>query len=252
MARCVVHSADGLARAASLTAGPQGSANGTMYSDNVTLAGYELPGQTFGTRGELPPSNVEPDLEAQLWSTRFPRTSSAKTSRVCLVRSTTSFSASLLTTMQGLGFETLSTSGVTPLWQSLLSNSSYNFTFPGFTFALTRFINASAPTSEVEPGGLFTLGTLNASLFTGDINFVAVPENLESYWLVPMDAINVNGTAIDMSGEATSNVAIDTGTTLLGGPPTQVQALYAQIPGSAAISGSYQGRQPAETRSGQS
>lgn len=128
------------------------------------------------------------------------------------------------------------------MWEALVANSTYNLAFPGFSFAMTRFINVTGAAATIEPGGLFTLGTLNASLFTGSINFVPVPQNLESYWLVQMDALRVNGTSIDLSTEATMNVAIDTGTTLIGGPPTQVQALYAGIPGSSRASGNYQGK----------
>lgn len=128
-----------------------------------------------------------------------------------------------------------------PIWQALLSNTSqYNISFPGFSFALTRFINQTGA-REVESGGLFTLGTLNASLFEGDIEFVPLPTGLESYWLIPMEGLFVGGNSIDLTSEITRNVAIDTGTTLLGGPTDQVKAFYSHVPGAAPASGSYQG-----------
>nr|AGT80109.1 aspartyl protease [Hemileia vastatrix] len=139
----------------------------------------------------------------------------------------------------GLGFQPLASSGVTPIWQSVVSNmSAYNASFPGFSFAFTRFVNVTNAT-EVSPGGIFTLGTLNASLFTGPINFIPVPVNLESYWLIPMEGLTVNGTQVGLANEKTPNVAIDTGTTLIGGPAAQVTDFYSHIPGSQPASGSY-------------
>jgi hypothetical protein len=130
----------------------------------------------------------------------------------------------------------LSSSGQTPFWQTLAQSG--NLSFPGFTFALTRFINVTSA-SSVEPGGLFTIGTTNSTLYTGNISWIGIPNNLQSYWLIPMDALSVNGTLIDVNKP---NVAIDTGTTLLGGPAAAIAAIYNQIPGSAPASGQYTGQ----------
>ncbi|PLW32868.1 hypothetical protein PCANC_25281 [Puccinia coronata f. sp. avenae] len=103
----------------------------------------------------------------------------------------------------------------------------------------------SAPSgpAEVEPGGLFTLGTLNASLIApGEaISFVPVPPGLQSYWLIPMEGLDVNGVPLPLDAQSSPNVAIDTGTTLIGGPAKEVKQFYSQVIGSSPASGSYQG-----------
>lgn len=37
-----------------------------------------------------------------------------------------------------------------------------------------------------EPGGSFTIGAVDSSLFTGDIEYVSIPNGLSTWWLVPM------------------------------------------------------------------
>jgi len=111
----------------------------------------------------------------------------------------------------GLGFTSLAASGRIPFWQQLMGTpAASNFSFPGFTFAITRYGNVSNA-ALTEFGGIFTLGTLqNDSFVNGTLDFVDVPQNLQSYWLVPLDSVGmgVNGTALPNLG--TPNAAIDT------------------------------------------
>jgi len=68
---------------------------------------------------------------------------------------------------------------------------------------------------------------------------------MESYWVVPMEMVNVNGTNVTTSvddGGSTQYVAIDTGTTLIGGPRDIVGNLYAQVEGAQAATGRYTGQ----------
>jgi len=142
--------------------------------------------------------------------------------------------------VMGLGFTPLASSGVTPFWQSLLdSPSAANFSFSGFSFALTRFGNDSGA-SLTEFGGIFTLGTLqNDSFVNGTLNFFNVPANLQSYWLIPMQGITLQN--VSLPGVGTPNAAIDTGTTLIGGPHDVVSQLYSKIPGAQTAGGQYTG-----------
>lgn len=84
----------------------------------------------------------------------------------------------------GLAYETIAESRSTPFWQSLAQGSSLSTA--EFSFWLTRFQddeNASAN----EPGGAFTLGGTNSSLFTGDVDFVNIPSDVTpSFWLLPL------------------------------------------------------------------
>lgn len=49
------------------------------------------------------------------------------------------------------------------------------------------------------------------TLYQGDINYVDIPSGMESYWVIPMNAVGVNGTNVT---ESEVYAAIDTGTTL--------------------------------------
>ena len=94
--------------------------------------------------------------------------------------------------------------------------------------------------STTEYGGIFTLGALqNDSFVNGTLNFVDVPSSLASYWLIPLDGVNYNGSAVPDLG--TVNAAIDTGTTLIGGPQAFVSSLYQRIPGAQSAGGNYAG-----------
>jgi cathepsin D len=85
------------------------------------------------------------------------------------------------------------------------------------------------------------MGFVNNSLYTGDIDFQNIPSGQVSYWILPLTGITVQGNEVTLPTGSSSFAAIDTGTTLVGGPPSAIAALYAQIPGSAPASGNYDG-----------
>lgn len=93
----------------------------------------------------------------------------------------------------------------------------------------------------MEAGGSFTMGFTNSSLYTGDIDFQNIPSGQESYWILPMTGMTVNNNSVTLPTGTDAYSAIDTGTTLVGGPTAAIQALYAQIPGSAPGTGNYEG-----------
>jgi cathepsin D len=81
---------------------------------------------------------------------------------------------------------------------------------------------------------------LNTTSYIPPINYVNVPSGLQSYWLIPMDGVQLNGTyAVPNVG--TPNVAIDTGTTLVGGPPSVVAGLYSMISGGRSAGSPFDG-----------
>lgn len=128
---------------------------------------------------------------------------------------------------------------MTPFWQNLYQASA--LPFPGFGVSLTRFVNVTNA-SAIEPGGSITFGYLNASLYSSEINYIPIPSGMESYWVVRMDQVAVNGTNVTSWGQAQGQFgAIDTGTTLIGGPKDVVQAIYAQVEGAKAATGAYSG-----------
>lgn len=96
---------------------------------------------------------------------------------------------------------------------------------------LYRFRNVQGATDADEPGGQFTMGGTNSSLYDGSINFVNLVK--AQYWTVPLSGLGVStGSTIALSG-STAYAAIDTGTTLIGGPASVLAQFYSQIPNSA-------------------
>ena len=83
----------------------------------------------------------------------------------------------------GLAFQNLASSGAKPLWQSLVAQPG-TLDSPVMAFHLTRFINGSG-VSDIEPGGSFTLGAVNHSLFNGDIDFQPVDGDT-AYWTIEL------------------------------------------------------------------
>ena len=54
-------------------------------------------------------------------------------------------------------------------------------------------------------------------------------------------AVGVQGTTLNVRSGAQSLAAIDTGTTLIGGPTSAVAEIYSRIQGSQALNGQMQG-----------
>jgi len=126
----------------------------------------------------------------------------------------------------GLGFQNLASTGAVPWWQK----ASTAWTSPQMSFYLTRFRNTNNGQTD-QPGGQFTMGGTNSSLYDGPINFISLVK--AQYWTIPMTSLSVSGgNAIALTG-SNQNAVIDTGTTLIGGPPSVLEELYAQIPGAA-------------------
>lgn len=145
----------------------------------------------------------------------------------------------------GLGYQSIAASEATPWWQTLADQGQIS----EIGFAFTRFLHTTNAATTVMPGGVATFGKANDTLFTGDISWNQLTD--AGYWMIALDGMSVNGTSLQ--GSSSSNVAIDTGTSLIAAPPEVVQQLFAQIPGSSpSTSDSYRGyyyvRLPAWTK----
>ena len=139
----------------------------------------------------------------------------------------------------GLAFSTLATSGATPFWEAI-ADTQGALTSPLMAVQLTRFTNASRA-ATLEPGGTFTLGATNSTLFTGDVDFQDIPSGSPGYWMLEMSGLTVDGTNIALPSGSGSWAAIDTGTTGIGGPSDVLISLYGAIPGASRGTGQYQG-----------
>lgn len=130
--------------------------------------------------------------------------------------------------IMGLGFPSLSTSKSTPFWQNV---GATEFSF----YLASENSTFTSSNSDKAPGGTFTLGGRNTTLFKGDINWSDVID--ESYWLITLGGVTVNNQVVNLQG--TNKVAVDTGTTLIGAPASIVDQIYSQVPNSKQLSSGY-------------
>lgn len=127
--------------------------------------------------------------------------------------------------IMGMGFQKLAASGEPPFWVAANVDT--------FSFYLER-ASLTSPNQE-QPGGIFTLGGTNSSLYQGDINYNPLIQEL--YWMVQLGAAGTRGSNVNLDG--LTRAAIDTGTTLIGAPDDVVAELYGQIPNSRSQGNGY-------------
>lgn len=183
-----------------------GSASGTLVRDKVSLGGYSVSSQVFASVDSMSSSLITSPLSG----------------------------------IMGMAFPALASSGATPWWAALASGGGWG-SQPMFGVYLARFRDDPTATASEAQGASLMLGGADASLYTGAISYVSVTGSPAlQYWNVPIAALSVQGTSITV-GSGANAAAIDTGTTLIGGPAAQVAAIYAAIPGARAMTGSYAG-----------
>ena len=135
----------------------------------------------------------------------------------------------------GLAWDTISSTQSTPFWQSLATANQ--LTTPEMAFWLKRLKGTNS--TQEAPGGEFTLGGVNNTLFTGDVEFLDLEGGQPSFWLLKVAALSVNGKSTQVTSGDSALAAIDTGTTLVGGPAALIARIFAAIPGSAPGTGNY-------------
>ncbi|KAH8116621.1 acid protease [Phellopilus nigrolimitatus] len=131
---------------------------------------------------------------------------------------TSGFLTAPVSGLMGLAFQTIAESKANPFAEALAQGNS--FTTAEMGFWLTRFVNDPQATT-LEPG----------ASSPGDIDFVDIPSGVTpSFWLLPLDTLTVQGQSVTIPTGNDALAAIDTGTTLVAGPTSAVEAVYAQIP----------------------
>lgn len=73
-------------------------------------------------------------------------------------------------------------------------------------------------------------------MYSGDVTYVNVGDNAQ-YWQIEMASVTIQGSSVSLG--SSNMAAIDTGTTLIGGPESVVASIYAKISGSQRMTGSY-------------
>lgn len=66
------------------------------------------------------------------------------------------------------------------------------------TFFLERYRDDQYATQVESNGGLFTLGYLNSSLYTGSVNYVSIPTSNQDYWRIPVSGATIQGSSVSI------------------------------------------------------
>ncbi|KAK7686753.1 hypothetical protein QCA50_010353 [Cerrena zonata] len=182
-----------------------GAAEGTLGKDAVQFSGFQVTGQTFAL----------------------------------VTRTSAQLLNAPLSGLMGLAFEDIASSGATPFWQTLV-NTPGTLDSPLMAFQLSRYTNSSSA-NTLEPGGTFTIGAVNNSLFTGDIDYQDIPDGAPGYWILQLSGMSVQGNSITLPSGSSAWAAIDTGTTGIGMPSDVIANIFAQVPGAQKASGQFAG-----------
>ncbi|KAF8869555.1 aspartic peptidase domain-containing protein [Infundibulicybe gibba] len=105
------------------------------------------------------------------------------------------------------------------------------------SFWLSRFRD-DPYASNNEPGGIFTLGGTNSTLFQGNIDFVDMVTSSQrpnTYWMLSMTSITVQEKLIPIASGQSALSSIDTGTSFIAGPGEDVSAIWSAVPGSQPV-----------------
>ncbi|KIL62005.1 hypothetical protein M378DRAFT_806948 [Amanita muscaria Koide BX008] len=172
-----------------------GEVAGNLAQDTVTMAGFNIPKQTFVAVTDVSQNFLEGSNSGIL----------------------------------GLAFQPLAVTKTMPFWQALIQTNQLSA--PEMSFHMARLVDVNNAPAETF-GGTFTLGGTNSSLYTGNIEFLSVIVSPPTFWVLPLSNLTVQGKTIRTSSAVS---AIDTGTTLIGGPSKDVAAIYEAIPGSQAV-----------------
>jgi cathepsin D len=211
-----------------------GQAVGTFTRDTVSFGGFTVDNQVFGMAFIFLPVSL---THCTLNAPHFPGAVTQVLNNVIPTNA-----AGIL----GLAFQALAKTRAVPFWLALQNDNQ--LASPEFSFFLSRNEGRAASLSAINPGGALTLGGRNATLFQGDVDFQNFPNGVApSFWwqevacalclsialahcieLTPRAALTLNNNSISFGNGL---AAIDTGTTLLGGPQDAVENFWNAVPG---------------------
>ncbi|XP_078589065.1 lysosomal aspartic protease-like [Branchiostoma floridae x Branchiostoma japonicum] len=127
----------------------------------------------------------------------------------------------------GMGYNTIAVDGVVPPFYNMVNQKLVDK--PVFSFYLSR-----DPLGVT--GGELLLGGTDPKYYSGDFTFVNVTE--PGYWEFKMDGIMINGQASAYC-KGGCNAIADTGTSLIAGPTSEIQALNKLIGATPIVGGEY-------------
>ncbi|XP_074395846.1 cathepsin E isoform X2 [Zonotrichia albicollis] len=126
----------------------------------------------------------------------------------------------------GLGYPSLAVGNALPVFDSIMNQQLVEE--PVFSFYLKRG-------DDTENGGELILGGIDHSLYKGSIHWVPVTE--KSYWQIHMNNIKIQGRVALCSHGC--EAIVDSGTSLITGPSSQIRRLQAYIGASPSNTGEF-------------
>ncbi|KAJ1121243.1 hypothetical protein NDU88_009361 [Pleurodeles waltl] len=124
----------------------------------------------------------------------------------------------------GLGYPSISSDGVTPVFDNMWSEQL----IPQNLFSVFLSSNSAV-------GSVVTFGGYESSYYSGSLNWVPVSD--EGYWQINLDSITINGNVVACSGGC--QAIVDTGTSLIAGPDTDIANIQKDIGATLNADGEY-------------
>ncbi|KIM27143.1 hypothetical protein M408DRAFT_330251 [Serendipita vermifera MAFF 305830] len=133
--------------------------------------------------------------------------------------------------LMGLAFGSIAHAGGTPWWLRVLAGEAgETLDNPTMSFWLSRYIESRDGSDSTQPGGQFTIGGTNSSLYTGDIAYFDVIQPAK-WWAINLEAVGRDGLD-NVSVDSPSAISlVDSGTTLIAGQDIVVDAVIGSLEG---------------------
>ncbi|NXS52840.1 CATEA protein, partial [Brachypteracias leptosomus] len=126
----------------------------------------------------------------------------------------------------GLGYPSLAVGNALPVFDSIMNQQLVEE--PVFSFYLKRG-------DDTENGGVLILGGIDHSLYKGSIHWVPVTE--KSYWQIHLNNIKIQG-RVEFCSHGCEAI-VDSGTSLITGPSSQIRRLQEYIGASPSHTGEF-------------
>ncbi|TFK02299.1 transmembrane protein 181 [Platysternon megacephalum] len=110
----------------------------------------------------------------------------------------------------GLAFPSISSSGATPVFDNMMNEG-----------LLSQDLFSVYLSSDNKRGSFVMFGGIDSSYSSGSLNWI--PLSSETYWQITMDSITMNGHLISCANGC--QAIIDTGTSVLVGPPPAISKI---------------------------
>jgi len=117
----------------------------------------------------------------------------------------------------GLAFQDIAVDSVTPVFDNMMKQNLLAANF--FSFSLSN--------TEGDESSVLMLGGISQQYYTGSFTYAAVL--FPSYWLVAMEGVYVNGNEVHKCDLSACLTVIDTGTSIIIGPPYDIDPLISAI-----------------------